>query len=73
MSVKIRRVRLDSTHLPSNVQLVISDAETAKESTVWISARIPVPKSANDSLKIILGGALGEFQKFLAQAGEELY
>ena len=55
MSVKIRRVQFDSTKLPSNVQLVIADAETAKESKVWISARFPVAKHDNDSFQLILG------------------
>ncbi len=72
MSVKIRRVQFDSTHLPSNVQLVISDAETAKESTVWISARFPVDERETDKLGLILMVALDELQKFIGQAREKL-
>ncbi len=72
MSVKIRRVQFDSTKLPSNVQLVIADAETAKESKVWISARFPVAKHDNDSFQLILGVALRDLREFIGQAGKEL-
>ena len=67
MAVEIRKLQFQSNRLPSVIHLVIADAETAKESQVWISARFELGKRENDRLPILALEAIDELQKLIDQ------
>ncbi len=67
MAIELRKLQFQSERLPSTVHLVIADAETRKESEVWISARFELGKRHNDRLPVLALEAIDELQKLIGQ------
>ena len=67
MPVELRQIRFQPIHLPSTIHLVIADAETRKESEVWISAQFPLGTRQSDRLPLLVLEALDELQKLIEQ------
>ena len=67
MVVELRKLQFQSSHLPSQIDLVLADAEIEEESQVWISARFPLGKLDTDRLPLLAREALLELQRLVDQ------
>ena len=71
MAIKIRRMQFSPVRLPSTVHLVLSDAETAEESKVWISARFELGERSTDRLPLLALEALDELLRLIEEGRED--
>ena len=67
MAIELRKLQFQSERLPCTIHLVIADAETRKESAVWITARFPLGERSTDRLSLLALEALDELQKLIEQ------
>lgn len=67
MAVQIRKLQFDSERLPGRVRVVLSDGDSKKESTVWISAQFELDKHSPDRLPLLALAALDELQRLIEQ------
>ena len=67
MAIELRKLQFQSERLPSTVYLVLADAETRKDSKVWISARFELGERGSDRLSLLALEALDELQRLIDQ------
>ena len=67
MPVELRKLQFQSDRLPSKIHLVIADADTRKESQVWISARFSLDECSTDRLPLLALEALDELRRLIDQ------
>ena len=73
MPLEVRRMQIDTTTNPKSLRLLISDGDTANDSEVWISARVPLGVRGDKSIPVVMMEALDELVGLINQARENSF